>query len=229
MATSKIIKRIYVKLYCLKHKSVKCQKGAYFNPTCFFEGNNFISMGTSLGILKMGFGSYIGRHCDLTGVKIGRYTCIGPYVKTVAGRHPTHDFVSVHPAFYATNHTVGFSYVNRNKFKEVNYAVDDGKEKYMIEIGNDVWIGAGVTIMDGVKIGDGAIVGANSLVLKDVEPYSIVGGTPAKFIRKRFMDEEIEFLLKVKWWNFDEQTMKKYADSFQNIAEFKKSFENDGQ
>ena len=62
-----------------------------------------------------------------------------------------------------------------------------------------------VTIMPGVKIGDGAIIAANSTVVKSVEPYSIYGGNPAKFIKKRFSDEKIEFLLKLEWWNWSEE------------------------
>lgn len=69
-------------------------------------------------------------------------------------------------------------------------------------IGNDVWIGYNVTIMPGVHIGDGAIIGTNALVTKDVEPYTIVGGNPAKLIRKRFDDTTIEKLLKIQWWNW---------------------------
>lgn len=69
-------------------------------------------------------------------------------------------------------------------------------------IGNDVWIGQNVTILPGVHIGDGAIIGANSVVSKDVLPYHIVGGNPIKIIRKRFDDETIEFLLKLKWWDW---------------------------
>ncbi|MDR0625450.1 MAG: CatB-related O-acetyltransferase [Holosporales bacterium] len=70
-------------------------------------------------------------------------------------------------------------------------------------IDNDVWIGMNVTIMPGVHIGDGAIIGTSSLVTKDVEPYSIVGGNPAKLIRKRFSDAVIKLLLEVQWWNWD--------------------------
>lgn len=70
-------------------------------------------------------------------------------------------------------------------------------------IGNDVWIGNGVTIMPGVKIGDGAIIGTNSLITKDVEPYTIVGGNPAREIRKRFDDKTIQLLLALKWWDWD--------------------------
>ena len=72
-------------------------------------------------------------------------------------------------------------------------------------IGNDVWIGQNVTIMPGIIIGDGAIIAANSTVVKSVEPYSIYGGNPAKFIKKRFSDEKIEFLLKLGWWNWSEE------------------------
>lgn len=70
-------------------------------------------------------------------------------------------------------------------------------------IGNDVWIGAHVTIMPGVTIGDGAIIATKSVVSKDVEPYSIVGGNPATLIRKRFSDEKIQELLEMQWWNWD--------------------------
>jgi virginiamycin A acetyltransferase len=72
-------------------------------------------------------------------------------------------------------------------------------------IGNDVWIGQNATIMPGVKVGDGAIIAANSTVTKDIEPYTINGGNPAKFIKKRFSEEEVEFLLKLQWWNWDEE------------------------
>ncbi|QDR81304.1 Vat family streptogramin A O-acetyltransferase [Sporomusa termitida] len=72
-------------------------------------------------------------------------------------------------------------------------------------IGNDVWIGQNVTIMPGVKVGDGAIIAANTTITKNVEPYAIVGGNPAGLIKKRFSDEMIELLLKLQWWNWDEQ------------------------
>lgn len=70
-------------------------------------------------------------------------------------------------------------------------------------VGNDVWIGYNTMIMPGVTIGDGAIIAANSTITKDVAPYTIVGGNPGKEIKKRFSDDKIEELLKVKWWNWD--------------------------
>jgi len=71
-----------------------------------------------------------------------------------------------------------------------------------IKIGNDVWIGFGVTIMSGVTIGHGSVIAANANVVSDVESYSIVGGNPAKLIKKRFSDEDIAFLLELKWWDW---------------------------
>jgi virginiamycin A acetyltransferase len=82
-------------------------------------------------------------------------------------------------------------------------------------IGNDVWIGHKATIMAGVTIGDGAIIAAHSIVTKDVPPYSIVGGNPAKEIKKRFSDEQIEQLLKVQWWNWD---IEKITKNVQNLT-----------
>ncbi len=74
-------------------------------------------------------------------------------------------------------------------------------------VGNDVWIGYNATIMPGIKIGDGAIIATNATVVKDVPPYSIIGGNPAKIIKKRFSDDEIEKLCNVKWWDWDVETI----------------------
>ena len=82
-------------------------------------------------------------------------------------------------------------------------------------IGNDVWIGNFATIMQGIKIGHGAIIGTNSLVTKNVEPYTIVGGNPATVIRKRFDDETIEFLLTLKWWDWP---VEKIAENIRAIT-----------
>ncbi len=76
-------------------------------------------------------------------------------------------------------------------------------------IGSDVWIGTEAMIMPGVKIGDGAVIAARAVVTKDVKPYTIVGGNPAKLIKKRFSDEQIEVLLEIKWWDWDVEKIKK--------------------
>ena len=77
------------------------------------------------------------------------------------------------------------------------------KDKVRTKVGNDVWTGANAVILKGVSIDDGAVVGAGSVVTKDVPPYAIVVGNPARVLKYRFNDEDIKFLLKVKWWNFE--------------------------
>lgn len=86
---------------------------------------------------------------------------------------------------------------------------DSWNNKGNIVIGNDVWIGYEAVIMAGVTIGDGAIIGTRAVVTKDVPPYCIVGGTPAKIIRKRFSDDVISKLLEIKWWNWDKSKIEK--------------------
>ena len=85
-----------------------------------------------------------------------------------------------------------------------------------IIIGNDVWIGYDAVIMAGVKIGDGAIIGTRAVVTKDVEPYSIVGGVPAKEIRKRFAPEVIEKIKSLQWWNWPEEKIQKSLTAIQS-------------
>jgi virginiamycin A acetyltransferase len=80
-------------------------------------------------------------------------------------------------------------------------------------VGNDVWIGMDATIMPGVTIGDGAIIGARSVVTNDVEPYTIVGGNPAKVIRKRFDPQIIEKLLEIRWWNWPQEKILEKVDA----------------
>nr|WP_261511157.1 CatB-related O-acetyltransferase [Chryseobacterium paludis] len=149
-------------------------------------GNNVIMINSSIDDF-----SYIAEGSVISETKMGKFCSIGPSVRTGPGKHPTHTFVSTHPSIYSnpTN-------LLRNFSKEDNY-----KYRKDIVIGNDVWIGANAIILNGIKIGDGAIIGANSVITADVEPYAIVVGTPGKLIKYRFSQEEIDFLLKLKWWD----------------------------
>ncbi|WP_321996731.1 CatB-related O-acetyltransferase [Draconibacterium orientale] len=133
-------------------------------------------------------------HFDFVGDKliIGKFCMIASGAKFImnGGNHLT-DAISTYPFSI-----FGKDWANAMEGKTYPYKGDT-------EIGNDVWIGSNSTIMPGVKIGDGAIVATNSTVTKNVEPYTIVGGNPARPIRKRFSEEQIELLLKLKWWNWD--------------------------
>lgn len=133
-------------------------------------------------------------HFDFTGDKliIGKFCMIASDVKFIMnGANHLSEALSAYPfAIFG---------------KEWAYAMK-GKSyphKGDVIVGNDVWIGYNATIMAGVKVGDGAIIAANSMVVKDVEPYSIVGGNPARLIKKRFSDETISKLLEIKWWDWD--------------------------
>jgi virginiamycin A acetyltransferase len=91
---------------------------------------------------------------------------------------------------------------------------DDAKPPFKgdIVIGNDVWIGRDATFLPGVKISDGAIIGTNSLITKDVGPYEVWGGNPAKLIRRRFTGDVIELLLKIRWWNWEIEKIRENID-----------------
>lgn len=187
-----------------------------------FEGNNSIGHFSHLHNCTVGRMSYIGSKCTFVSTDIGSFCSIAADVCVVAGEHPAHTWISTHPAFYSPHCATGISFTEENKFQEIRYA--DEEHRRIVTIGNDVWIGFGVRILNGVHIGDGAIIASGAVVTKDVEPYAIVGGVPAKKIGQRFSDEEIAFLLENKWWEKDPEWVKQNAHAFENIEEYKKLF-----
>ena len=102
-----------------------------------------------------------------------------------------------------------------NGWEKVSPHADEMTHKGDTVIGNDVWIGHEAVIMPGVRVGDGAIIAAQSVVVKDVEPYAIVGGNPATLIRRRFDERAIESLLMIAWWNWD---IKKITENLEKLA-----------
>ena len=165
---------------------------------------------------EMGYGSYMGSHSHIDGI-VGRYCSIANNVKTIIGKHPTNQFVSTHPAFYSTRRQSGFTYSKEELFEEVKYA---DKNKHHVVIGNDVWIGEGAFLLGGICVGDGAIIAAGAVVTRDVMPYSVVGGIPAKEIKKRFDEEQIEKLLRIKWWKKDQEWIQNNVNKFKDIDQF---------
>ena len=208
-------RRIHLK----RKKNITYHKGAFIGFSVQCEGSNGFGKNSAIVGSKIGYGSYIAQGAKLAKASIGRYCSIGQNVDCIFGKHPANTFVSTHPSFFATKTPVGFTYADKQYFEEFATPHEGG---YSITIGNDVWIGANVSLMDGVKIGDGAIVAANALVTKDVPPYTIVGGVPAKPIKKRFADDEIDFLLDFKWWDKPHPWIAEHAHLFRNIEEFMK-------
>lgn len=197
-----------------KQGSSRISHFAKINANTVLEGNNYIGRWSSVKNTSVGYASYLGSKTILNNAKIGRFCSIGSNISIIDGKHPTDTFASTHPAFYAVNNASQLKYVNENKFQEFSFADNNGT---VVEIGNDVWIGNNVHIIGGVKIGDGAVIGSCALVTKDVAPYSIVGGVPAKEIKKRFSEDIIQRLLKAKWWDKDAEWISSHAESFDNV------------
>lgn len=150
----------------------------------------------------MGLGSYIGANSSLS-AKIGRFTSVGNDVVCNSGVHPYFSpYVSTSPCFFSLNTDFGqcgSTFATEQMFFEKRLI--DPVNNIAVEIGNDVWIGERVFLVGGIKISDGAMILAGAVVTKNVPPYAIVGGVPAKVMKYRYDRETIDFLLKIKWWN----------------------------
>jgi acetyltransferase-like isoleucine patch superfamily enzyme len=217
------IKRNYYRLYYY-NKKVKIGHNVLLNIKNTFEGLNTIGKNCEIATCTIGLGSYVSDNSVIKNVLIGRFCSIGSNVQTYLGLHPSKIFVSTHPAFFSSQKPAGFSFANENVFEEHIFIYPD--KKYVVEIGNDVWVGNNVTILDGLKIGDGAIIAAGSIVTKDILPYSIVGGIPAKLMRFRFTEDQIKKMLVIKWWNWDFNRIKASSKWFNNIESFISFAEN---
>lgn len=161
-----------------------------------------------MGELIIGEHTYgsVTRRGIMNNVTIGKYCSLASGIVVDSGFNHNTEFISTYP----------FNVMKGVVADSINTIKGD------ITIGNDVWIGEDVLIMSGVTIGDGAIIGAKTVVTKDVEPYSIHAGIPNKLIRKRFTDEQIESLLKIKWWNWDDERVMRFAADLnsKNINDF---------
>jgi acetyltransferase-like isoleucine patch superfamily enzyme len=215
------LKRIYYR-WVYQKINVKLAKGVTLNVHNEFEGHNFIGANTEIATCKIGLGSYVSENSVIRKTIIGRFCSLGSNIRTGLGMHPTKDFVSTHPAFFSTQKQAGFSFVDQALFQEHIYL--DDKQSHVVSIGNDVWIGSNVLIMDGITIGDGAIIAAGAVVTKNVAPYSIAGGVPAKLIRLRFNQDQVDKLLNIKWWNWDFQKIKANSHLLNNVESFVDTF-----
>ena len=181
-----------------------------------FGEKTVVSNGCEVMNSEMGIFSRIKSLSHLRGSKLGDYsivsnatyindTDIGKFNSIGYGNYIglwEHNLVVTTHSFYLYEGSGGF----------VDGYQSYEKDKIRTIIGNDVWTGANAVIVKGVKIGDGAIVGAGSVVTKDVPPYTVVIGNPARILRNRFNKEDISFLLKIKWWDFERELIQKMVD-----------------
>jgi acetyltransferase-like isoleucine patch superfamily enzyme len=168
------------------------------------------------------YGSFTYGNCNVLSwgapytVEVGKFCSIATNVNVYIGGNHRCDWVTTYP----------FGHV----FKET-FTTFDGKgcptSNGNVIIGNDVWIGNNATIMSGITVGDGSVIATNSHVVNNVEPYSIVGGNPAKLIKYRFTPEQISKLLEIKWWDWSVEKINKFCPllSTENIDEFIKQAE----
>lgn len=153
---------------------------------------------------KVGAYTYICNSSQLVCAEVGKYCSIAPGCQIGNATH-TLNFLSTSPIFTEKRNATGTSWVNENLTNPF----------LPVKIGNDVWIGARAMVMGGVKIGNGAVIGAGAIVTKDVPPYAICVGVPAKVVRYRFPQEIIEKLEKINWWDWPEEVVRERISLFQ--------------
>lgn len=182
----------------------------YKRKKCFISHNVELTDSTLCELCNL------AHHASVVNCNIGKRTSIGRFSKIRDAEIGSYCSISWDVTIGAVSHplsrisTHAFSY--RKMFGIVNADITYNHEKTFI--GNDVWIGCGAIILSGITIGDGAVIGAGAVVTKDVAPYTIVAGIPAKQIKKRFNDETIDELLKIKWWNLSDEIIAKNIDLF---------------
>jgi len=157
---------------------------------------------------SLGDWSYVEAYCRISHTQIGNFTAIAPGCHIGLAEHPSAVAASSHPVFYRHDLSRGFDFVDKNHRSETTPTT----------VGNDVWLGVGVIVKGGVTIGDGAIVGAGAVVTKNVPPYAIVAGVPASVKRYRFEQPDIDFLLSIRWWDWDVDVLRRNPTAFHDIA-----------
>ena len=156
-----------------------------------FEGFSKVYPHCSLWNSSIGLATYIASGATLESANVGRFCSIGPDVCIGLGSHPL-NYPSTHPAFYSPLFRSSISFHDTALVEEQSRAVT---------IGHDVWIGARAMVLGGIDIGIGAVVAAGAIVTKDIPPYAIVAGVPARIIRFRFSEDQIRILLESRWWD----------------------------
>ena len=205
-------------------KKVKFCYSTHISYRCGFEGMNMVGPHTDF-FGSLGYGSYIGGG-GMVSAEVGRFTSIGPNCRYINATHAYKTpFATTCPLFFSKsngNNPQGKTFATEQMIEEFKFY--DKARELVNKIGNDCWFGSNVTLIGGVEIHDGAVVLANAVVTKDVPPYAIVGGVPAKVIGYRYDDETIQFLQKTKWWNNQPEWFEKNWRLLNDIEALKEFF-----
>lgn len=169
------------------------------------DKNSAISSGVKFYRSSIDKYSYVGRNAFIIDTEIGKFCSIAPGCNIGGTGHPI-DWVSTSSVFHKWDNIL------KKNFSRHEYEIFS-----KTKIGNDVWIATNSMIKAGVTISDGAIIGMGSVVTKNVGPYEIWAGNPAKLIKKRFDEDKIKILLEMKWWNLEDDDLTKKARYFNNI------------
>lgn len=177
-----------------------------------------VSSGTMLSRVTCGPYVNIAHDAELVDVVLGKRTSVGRYTKIREASIGPYCSISwdvtigavAHPMDRLSSHA--FAY--RSQFGIVEHDESLGSER--VTIGSDVWIGCGAVLMPGVTVGDGAVIGAGAVVTKDVEPYAVVSGVPARLMRYRFGRETVDALESLRWWEWDDMKLKSHISFFKS-------------
>ena len=182
-----------------------------------FEGSDSIGdRSTFAG--RMGYGSYMCENCHIVG-DIGRFTSIAAEVRSAQGVHPTGaPFATTSPMFYSLRKQTMTTFATEQRFDEL---------KPPVKIGNDCWIGTRVFLAGGVTVGDGAILLAGAVVTKDIPPYAVAGGVPARILRYRYDEETMAFLKQARWWDKPLDWLRDNSHLLCDIEQLKKVLNED--
>lgn len=221
-----VLSHLLLYLWQKRHngKKVKFWYSTHISYRCGFEGMNMVGPHTDF-FGSLGYGSYIGVD-GIVSAEVGRFTSIGPNCRYINATHAYKaPFATTCPLFFSKsngNNPQGKTFASEQMIEEFKFY--DKARELVNKIGNDCWIGFNVTLIGGVEIHDGAVVLANAVVTKDVPPYAIVGGVPAKVIGYRYDDETIQFLQKTKWWNNQPEWFEKNWRLLNDIGALKEYF-----